>query len=276
MIRLSRFVAVAVTAMALQASLAGVAWAQASEDARTADITTSVPPKAGEKPVIWQQPLDTYDNGPLITHVAGGCAGSDASRLQSSSLLMSTLGFTASTATVFRIADNFTVTAPGWTINKITFFGYQTNSTTTSTFNTARVQIWGGGAPNAGGTVVFGDTTTNRFLATAFSNIYRDTETTVANCARPIMTVDATIATSLAPGTYWVDFALGGTLASGPFIPPTTVTGSNSPCTPCNALQWNGTTWNALNDTGSGTQQDVKFVVDYIPVPVELQSFQVE
>lgn len=275
MIRLTRLVAVAVAAMALQASLAVAAGTQSSEDARTADITTSVPPKAGEKPVIWQQPLLTYDNGPLITHPGGGCAGADASRLQNSSLLMSTLGFTASTATVFRITDDFTVTAPGWTINTITFFGYQTNSTTTCTFNTARVQIWNG-APNAGGSVVYGDTTTNRFAMCAFANLYRDTETTVANCARPQMATTANIGTSLAPGTYWVDFALGGTLASGPFIPPTTVTGSNSPCTPCNALQWNGSAWTTLTDTGSGTQQDVKFVIDYTPVPVELQSFRVE
>lgn len=273
--RLTRVVAVALTALALQATLVSAAWAQASEDARSADITTSIPPKAGDKPVIWQQPLATYDNGPLVTHAGGGCAAADASRLQSTSLAMSTLGFTASTAGSFRIADNFTVTSPGWTVNTITFFGYQTNSTTTSTFNTARAQIWNG-APNGGGTVVYGDTTTNRFASTAFSNIYRDTETTVANCARPIMTVTATIGTTLTPGTYWVDFQLGGTLASGPFIPPKTVLGSNSPCTPCNALQWSGTAWVSLNDTGSATTQDVRFVIDYTPVPVELQSFHVE
>lgn len=275
MSRLTRLCAVAIVAVALQASLTGAVWAQASEDARTADIHGTVKAKPGEKPVIWQQPLLTYDNGPLVTHVGGGAGGADASRLQNSTLLMSTLGFTASSAGAFRIADNFTVTAPGWTINTITFFGYQTGSTTTSTFNTARVQIWNG-APNGGGAVIYGDTTTNRFLSTAWSNGYRDTETTVANNQRPIMATMATIGTTLTPGTYWVDFQLGGTLASGPFIPPVTVIGNNSPCTPCNALQWSGTAWASLTDTGSATVQDVKFVIDYTPVPVELQSFRVE
>lgn len=277
MFRLGRCATAALATLALHAAMSGgPARAQATEDARTADIVSAVPAKgAGEKPVLWQQPLLTFDNGPLVTHPGGGAGGADASRLQNSSLAMSTLGFTASTATAFRIADDFTVTAPGWTINTITFFGYQTNSTTTSTFNDVRVQIWSG-APNAGGTLVYGDTTTNRFLSTMFSNIYRDTETTVGNNARPIMATTATIGTTLTPGTYWVDFQLGGTLASGPFVPPVTVLGSNSPCAPCNAIQWNGSAWVALNDTGSATQQDVRFVIDYTPVPVELQSFRIE
>jgi hypothetical protein len=262
-------------AWATQAPLADADVLPASEDVDTADITSSAPPSPDEIPIMWELPELIYDNGPLTTHPAGGCAGSDASRLQNSSLLMSTLGFTASTATAFRIADDFTVTAPGWTVNTITFFAYQTNSTTTTTFNDARVQIWDG-PPNAGGTLIFGDTVTNRFQSSGFSNFYRDTETTVANCARPVMATTAAIGTTLPPGTYWVDYQLGGTLASGPFVPPTTVLGNTSPCSPCNALQWNGTAWAALNDTGSATQQDVKFVIDYAAVPVELQSFSVE
>ncbi len=273
--RIMSCIAVVFIVSATQATLAEAGVLPAREDVDTADITSSTPPSPDEMPIMWELPDAIFDNGPLVTYPAGGCAGGDASRVQSSSLLMSTLGFTASTAGAFRIADDFTVTAPGWTVNSITFFAYQTNSTTTTTFNDARVQIWDG-PPNAGGTLIFGDTTTNRFQSSAFSNIYRDTETTVASCARPVMATTATIGTTLPPGTYWVDFQLGGTLASGPFVPPTTVIGSTSPCSPCNALQWSGSAWAALNDTGTGTQQDVRFVVDYAAVPVELQSFNVE
>ena len=251
------------------------AYGQAREDVSNAG-PAKVVPDSGVKPLIYRQPAATFDNGPLVTHPGGGAGGADASRLQNSSLLMSTLGFTASTAGAFRIADDFTVTAPGWTVNTVTFFGYQTGSTTTSTMNTLRLQIWNGN-PSSGGAVIFGDTTTNRFASTAWSNAYRDTETTVANNQRPIMSVTSVgLAQALTPGTYFVDFQLGGTLASGPFIPPVTVLGNNSPCTPCNGQQWSGTAWAALNDTGSATTQDVKFVIDYAPLPVELQGFDIE
>ena len=42
----------------------------------------------------------------------------------------------------------------------------------TSTINDLRVQIWNG-APNAGGTVIWGDLTTNRMTSTSWTNIYR-------------------------------------------------------------------------------------------------------
>ncbi len=251
------------------------AYGQAREDVNNAGPAVMVP-DSGVKPRIYRQPAATFDNGPLVTHAGGGAGGADASRLQNSTLLMSTLGFTASTATAFRIADDFTVTAPGWNINTVTFFGYQTGSTTTSTMNDLRLQIWNGN-PSGGGVVIFGDTATNRFGSTAWSNAYRDTETTVANNQRPIMSVTSLgLAQALTPGTYFVDFQIGGTLASGPFIPPVTVLGNNSPCTPCNGQQWSGSAWASLTDTGSATVQDVKFVIDYAPTPVELQGFDIE
>lgn len=266
-----------VAAAALVALAPAFALAQATEDVRAVVMKVSVPVQPGPAPAIWRlSPLATYDNGPLVTHPGGGAGGADASRVQNSTLGMTSLGFTASTAGVFRIADDFVVPAPGWNVSTITFFGYQTGSTTTSTFNTARVQIWSG-PPNAGGVVVFGDTTTNRFASTAFTNIYRDSETSVGNNQRPIMSVTATIGTTLPAGTYWVDFQLGGSLASGPFSPPTTVLGQLSGCSlpaVCNGIQWNGSAWVALDDGLTGIQpQDVRFVVDYVVAPVELQGF---
>jgi uncharacterized repeat protein (TIGR01451 family) len=239
------------------------AWSQSSEEVPPAERVAPTParrvPGAQARPRP-EAPLPAavvLDSGPLVTHPGGGAGGVDASRLQNSSLLMSSLGFTASTATVYRIADDFTVPSSGWSINTITFFAYQTSSTTTSTFNDVRVQIWNGDS------VIFGDTTTNRFSSTAFSNIYRDTETSVANNQRPIMRITANVPLVLAAGTYWVDFQLGGTLASGPFVPPTTVLGQTRGCSqPCNAVQWNGAAWAYLTDSGSGIQQDVRFTID--------------
>ena len=206
-----------------------------------------------------------------MTHVGGGFGGADASRLQNPSLAMTILGFGASTATVNRLSDDFTVPALGWGVSTMTFFAYQTNSTTTCTINDVRVQIWNG-PPNAGGVVVFGDTTTNRFASCAFSNIYRDSEASALNSARPIMAATATVVTNLAPGTYWVDYQLGGTLASGPWVPPITITGT---ATTGNALQWT-TAWANLVDTGSTTQQGLRFVIDGSVLPVELQKFSID
>lgn len=281
MFRLNRFVALAALLGAFPASMA--AGQPARDDIGTADVRVSAPVKTGKnapisKVLTWVQPLATYNNGGLVTHVGGGFGGADASRLQNTSLGMTTVGFSASAAGALRIADDFIVPAGGWTVNSVTFFGYQTGSTTTSTFNIVRLQIWKG-APNAGGVVVFGDTTTNRFGSTAFSNTYRDSETTVANSTRPIMaTTSNAIGASLIPGTHYVDFQLGGTLASGPFLPPLTTLGSTSgTCVgTCNAIQWSGTAWAGITDAGTLTPQDVKFVIDFTLAPVELLKFSIE
>jgi hypothetical protein len=142
-------------------------------------------------------------------------------------------------------------------VTQMTFFAYQTGSTTTSTINDVRVRLWNG-QPNAGGSVIWGDLMTNRLASTTFSNIYRDTETTVGDSTRPIMRVVATVSTSLAPGTYWVEWQMGGTLASGPWAPPITILGQT---TTGNALQSSAGTWTAVADLGTGTPQGFKFII---------------
>ncbi len=261
---------------ALAIVLASVGSTGAAAGQATDDIRSPQPPAgnpgAGAAGPIWRGPQALLlDSGPLVTHPGGGPAGADASRVQNSSFAMITLGFTASTAGPLRVTDDFTVPAAGWGVSTITFFAYQTGATA-CTLTDVRVQIWDG-PPNAGGTIVFGDTTTNRLASCALSNIYRDTETTVANDQRPIQAATATVATNLAAGTYWVDYQLGGTLASGPFVPPITILGQT---TTGNGLQWNGTAWANLTDTGSATQQGLRFVIDGAVLPVELQKFSID
>ncbi|HSL19036.1 MAG TPA: hypothetical protein VLB51_14110 [Methylomirabilota bacterium] len=220
----------------------------------------------------WPAPeVVLYDNGPLVTHPAGGAGGADASALQTA-LGMNTLGAGHQFVNGYSMADDFTVTdAAGWQIDDITFFAYQTNSTTTSTITGVYVQIWNG-APNAGGTVVWGDLTTNRLQSTGWSNIYRVTDTTLTTTNRPVMASVATIGTTLAPGTYWVQWSTDGSLASGPWAPPITVLGQT---TTGNALQYT-TAWAAFTDTGTLTPQGMPFIINGAVVPVELQSFSIE
>ncbi len=212
-------------------------------------------------PVSWRAPeAILYDNGPLVTHAGGGAGGADASVLQTA-LGMSTFGFGAAVASGFRVADDFTVTDPtGWQVDTLTFFAYQTGSTTASTLNALNVRIWSG-APNAGGTVVWGDTTTNVLNGSTWTNIYRVTDTDIAGSTRPIMTAVAAVNTLLPPGTYWVDVQFGGSLSSGPWAPPISILGVT---TTGNALQYDpgAATWNQMLDTGASAVQGLPFIVD--------------
>lgn len=201
-----------------------------------------------------------YDNGPLVTHPAGGAGGADASALQTA-LGLNVYGFGHAQSTGFRVADDFTVTDPaGWQVDSFVFYAYQTGSTTSSTINNVNFRIWNG-APNAGGSIIFGDTTTNRLAATQWSNIYRSIDTDVMASNRPIMASEATAGIMLPPGTYWVDWQSGGSLASGPWAPPISIVGT---AVTGNALQYDGTaaTWAALIDTGTAAApQGLPFLV---------------
>ncbi|MDZ7624130.1 MAG: hypothetical protein U5J96_06760 [Ignavibacteriaceae bacterium] len=54
------------------------------------------------------------------------------------------------------MADDFTIPAgETWQIDQVMTFAYQTGSTTTSTINDVRIQIWNGN-PMSGGTVIWG------------------------------------------------------------------------------------------------------------------------
>jgi hypothetical protein len=193
-----------------------------------------------------------FNNGPLVTLPGGGCSGGDASILDGT-LGLTVFGFAANKATYFYIADDFTNSA-AWNLDSIKFFTYQTGATTV-TINGVYVRIWNG-APNAGGTVVWGDTTTNRLAAARFTNIYRALNTTPTDCQRRIQEVIANVNVSLPPGTYWVEWGLTGTAASGPWQPPITISGQASTG---NALQRNGTAWaNLLDGTN---QQGAPFIV---------------
>jgi hypothetical protein len=256
------------------------AWSQAVETKDTPAV--AVPQSNGPFEIYKSLGGPLYDNGPIATHPGVCNAGADASRLQSG-IGLNIFGFNASVAGGFRVSDDFVVPAPGWVVNELVAYTYQTGSTPAApTITDVRVQIWNG-PPNAGGTIVFGDTTTNRFVSAAFSNTFRDLDTTACPAAaaqtRPIMAATATVGTTLAPGTYWIDYQIGGTLASGPWAVPTTILGETDGCAGpavCNGLQWTGTAWTTLLDSGAAaTVQDVKFRLEGVPTPVELQGFEV-
>lgn len=195
--------------------------------------------------------LDTRDG--MINGPGAGSGGADASILQNSSLGMNTFGFVVHPSSSARVADDFDVPVPGWTISDVTVYGYQTFSPTTSTITAMNFRIWDG-PPNQGtSSVIFGDDFTNVLSSTAFTNIFREADSTPGITNRPIMSATASgLSIKLPAGTYWLDFQLDGSLASRPQAPPLTIGGMT---TTGNGLQSFGAPWGPANDTGTITQQ---------------------
>jgi hypothetical protein len=203
----------------------------------------------------WDAPTDLlYDNGGLVNYPGGGFGGADASVLESA-LTLSIYGFGAQVSATNSMADDFIVPSPGWQVDEVMVFTYQTGSTTTSTITEVRVQIWDGD-PTAGGTIIFGDLTTNRMTNTTFTNIYRSIDTDPLASNRPIMVCTASLGVTLDPGTYWIQYMFNGTLTSGPWAPPITIL--NTPVTGNAKQNQNGTWVEALSGTFA---QGVPFIL---------------
>jgi hypothetical protein len=236
---------------------------QFAPEAVTEDIgcqpETEISPPASAPVEGYRPDSVLWDNGPLVTHVAGGAGGADASALQSA-LGMSTYGFGHQYNVGNRIADDFTITnPPGWQIDTITFFAYQTGAPTEpSSITGVYYQIWNGPPNDPGSLVVFGDLTTNRLLHTSWSNIYRVIDTNLLDTFRPIYADTASAGVVLPPGTYWIEWMTAGSdLYSGPWVPPITILGQT---TTGNALQYT-TAWAAVVDGGTLTPQGMPFII---------------
>ena len=195
-----------------------------------------------------------FDGGPIITHPGGGAQGRDASAFSVTGQNIFGNNVNNAAATPMAVADDFILSAPS-TIETMEFYTYQTNSGLTPPITGAFVQIWDG-APNAGGTVIWGNKTTNVMSSVVFSNIYR-VSTSITDAARPIFKVTADIGgLELDAGTYWVEFSLTGSSAfTGPWATPVEILGQPHNG---NALHKSSTGWGPWTDWGgdppAGTQ----------------------
>lgn len=254
------------TAWLLLAAVAFVPLPLSGQVAETVGAPEPIAPPAGPPGPLWTGVGEDllWDNGPLANVAGSACpSGIDTSRLESTTLGMNTLGFGHQIAANNRVADDFVVPdgVTAWELSQVTFFAYQTGSTTTSTMTAVNAQIWDGSPDDPGSSVVCGDAVANCMLATAFTGIYRDSETSPGACNRPIMAQACDFsACLLTPGTYWVDWQTGGSLASGPWAPPITILGQ---AVTGNALQSVAGTWGPALDGGAGTpQQGFPFIVE--------------
>jgi hypothetical protein len=178
-----------------------------------------------------------------------------------------TFGFGAQFAvSTNRIADDFTVTGGGWNVTTVSVYGYLTGSATTaSPVDGASLEIWNGRPGDATSTVVFGDTTTNRFASAQQTFLLR-----VARAGptfnRAIWKAEITVNTQLAPGTYWISYQASSSTLGG-FCPPMVKPGVLGPPN-ANARQFT-TAWADLEDAtslalpvGSGIKQEASFSIN--------------
>ena len=198
-----------------------------------------------------------YNNGPLVNSAGTGAGGADESILQNPPL--TTLGAGFQNASSIYVADDFTITGNSWNITSMEFFGYQTGSPTTSSFTGIFVQIWDGVPGAAGASVIWGDRTTNLMASTSWANIYRNSDGPGGATNRPVMKIVAsTPGLSLAAGTYWVEWSATGSLASGPWAPPITISGQY---TTGNAVQQYLGVWSPLI-SGATDAQGLPFIIN--------------
>ena len=171
------------------------------------DVELTAPAKAGR--TVLYEPHFVTDAGAMSN-------GADASWIKGS---QSTYGPGAQNGSGNMVADDFTLETAS-TINEIEVYGYQTGSTTTSTFTGLYATIYDG-APNAGGQVVWGDMSTNIMTSTSFTNAYRGSDNTPTGTTRPIMALTATgLNIELPAGTYYLVWNMTGSGSSGPWAQP--------------------------------------------------------
>lgn len=223
-----------------------------------------------------------YDNGPFITGAVSkngtaAPAGKQWSEVQNDngntteSNTLAASGCQAVPGGNNRCADDFSVpVGETWTINQLTVYIIQIGAVT-NPVNNMNLRVWTGGKPaDPGATIIFGDTTTNRFLSGADTNVLRCFNSLVpaSNVPRTDLTVweikiTVSPAQVLTAGTYWVDFQTTTTAAQ--FTPLTTYVGARG--VPLNnARQFTSSTglWANIFDTGNpATAADVQLDVPF-------------
>jgi len=211
-------------------------------------------------------------NGTLITHpngMTGAVAGTHRSAISPTPAAL----FGASAAGGNRLADNFVVSGPGWNISSFQFYGYLTGATTPGA-TALTLRIWDSMPGSVGSNIIFGDSSTNALSSAGWATgpggaaIYRTTATDTLGATRRLQGLNANVSLTLAPGTYWIDYAFTGVS----FTPSLSVATGVVPVG--NAMQFSGTalTWGLALDAGvpgSNFNQPIElpFLVFGSPIP---------
>lgn len=194
----------------------------------------------------------------IVTNPGGGAGGADASFLVSPD---GSTGWNANSLNLNRLADDFTVPVGSrWILTGARFLAFTTGATS-PTLTEANLRIWNGN-PMSGGTVLFGDTSTNRQTAVGWvgsTPIYRGSSTSASTSTRRVQYSESAFSVTLDPGTYWIDFQMTSS-AFSLFVPPLSVSGGGSVVTG-NALHFSNDSWSAAVDILSGRAKGMPFQI---------------
>ena len=213
-----------------------------------------------------QSATTIFNNGPIITNPGEGYEGANVSIAPA--VLNYTAGFIMNKTTGYRLADDFQVPAgETWNLTAVKLYGYQTGSSTISTFTGLYARIWEGRPGDLGANPVWGNDGANILTGSVFSGTYRVQENqSITNNTRPVMELSGVVSTSLGAGTYWLEWTTTGSSASGPFNPPVSIVGQ--PATG-NARQLTPTGWTDVRMGVYPPQypQDFPFLLEGTVVP---------
>lgn len=225
-----------------------------AEGIPTFDPTVTI--ATSESSILFNRPDEgdlLYDNGSVFNEDDPELL----SVLQSVSLGMSLYGSNVNLDLGYSMSDDFTLDNPA-EISSMEFYTYQTGAANPPTIFSVFVQVYDGD-PSAGGTVIWGDMTTDRYADSYMTDGRRVLESTQNDTSRKIELVVAdTDGLSLDAGTYWVEVGLLGMESSGPWAPPITITGE---ATTGDGLQKTPDGWQAFIDDGSATPQGLPFQI---------------
>ena len=205
------------------------------------------------------QAVVLFNNGPVVD-------GSGLSILNNPP--DTSLGITSSTAAGSTLADNFTVTGPGWSVQSLDFFAYQTGAVG-FTFTNATWSLRSGADVNAASILASGTTAVTSVGSAPVG--FRVSPTTLTSTARAIWRMNADIPDIVLPaGNYFVTWALAGTVASGPFVPPvigSVGSGNALQSTTASAGVFNPVLMGAIAPAVPTSPLDVPFIIQGSVVP---------
>ena len=195
------------------------------------------------------QAIDLFNNGAAV-------AGTPAiSVIRTGGTL---LGAGAQGITPNLVADNFAVGGPGWNVQSLSFFSYQSFAGSLYTFTGVNWSVIRGDVNT--GTVVASGTTaaTNGGLQG-----YRVTATTLTNTDRAIFRLNVDVVDfNLTAGNYWMRWGITGSLASGPWQPPTANGAFGN-----GAQSLSNAAFNPMVDAGDGLGVEFPFIIAGTVVP---------
>lgn len=171
-----------------------------------------------------------YDNGPIANYNGLGVlqTTTTATPPAPTANFHTVFGFGVNSTALVTVADDFSIAAGGGTIQEVELFYYQTGASSANpgTCTGVFLEILNN-APTLGGLPVAGSPgfTNNLIAATvthAFTGVYKVQDVAQTATNRPIFAIKVALPAPvvLTSGVYYLQWAMTGSLASGPWCPP--------------------------------------------------------